>query len=93
MTGLQKASHSEGKNLENPQVTFCGNMATMPPILTRKGGLNSMRKDFLESLSETDSQGLLRGSQQTVENSERDENIGPPYLSPEKPAYRSRSNI
>ena len=54
MTGLQKASHSEGKNWENVQVTFSGNMAMMPPILTRKGGLNSMRKDFLESLSETD---------------------------------------
>jgi len=54
MTGFQKASHSEGKNWENPQVSFFGNMAMMLPILTRKGRLNSKRKDFLESLSETD---------------------------------------
>ena len=31
------------------------------------------------------------GSQQTVENSERDVNTSPPYLPPEKPVYRSRS--
>ena len=34
----------------------------------------------------------LCGSQQTVENSERDENIRTSYLSHEKPACRSRSN-
>ena len=34
----------------------------------------------------------LCGSQQTVENSERDGNTKPPDLSPEKSAYRSRSN-
>ena len=32
------------------------------------------------------------GSQQTVENSQRDGNTRPPYLSAEKPVYRSRSN-
>ena len=32
------------------------------------------------------------GSQQTVENSSRDRNIRPPYLCPEKPIFRSRSN-
>ena len=32
------------------------------------------------------------GSQQTVENSSRDGNTRPPYLSPEKPICRSRSN-
>ena len=31
-------------------------------------------------------------SQQTVENSERDGNTRPPYLPPEKPVCRSRSN-
>ena len=31
-------------------------------------------------------------SQQTVENSERDGNTRPPYLPPEKPECRSRSN-
>ena len=34
----------------------------------------------------------LYGSQQTVENSERDMNIRPPYLPPEKSVCRSRSN-
>ena len=34
----------------------------------------------------------LCGSQQTVENSERDGNTRPPYLPPEKPVYRTRSN-
>ena len=34
----------------------------------------------------------LCGSQQTVENSERDSNIRSPYLPPEKPVYRSRGN-
>ena len=34
----------------------------------------------------------LCGSQQTVENSPREENTRPPYLSPEKPVCRSRSN-
>ena len=28
----------------------------------------------------------------SVENSSRDENTGPPYLPPEKPVYKSRSN-
>ena len=32
------------------------------------------------------------GSQQTVENSERDESTRPPFLSPEKPVCGSRSN-
>ena len=32
------------------------------------------------------------GSQQTVENSERDGNTRPPYLPPEKSVCRSRSN-
>ena len=32
------------------------------------------------------------GSQQTVKNSSRDGNTSPPYLPPEKPVYRSRSN-
>ena len=31
-------------------------------------------------------------SQQAVENSERDENTRPPYLPPDKPVCRSRSN-
>ena len=35
----------------------------------------------------------LCGSQQTVENSERDGNTRPPYLPPEKSVRRSRSNI
>ena len=34
----------------------------------------------------------LYGSQQTVENSQRDGNTRPPYLSPEKPVCRSRSD-
>ena len=34
----------------------------------------------------------LCGSPQTVENSSRDGNNRPPYLSPEKPICRSRSN-
>ena len=34
----------------------------------------------------------LCGSQQTVENSSRDGNTRPPYLSPEKSVCRSRSN-
>ena len=34
----------------------------------------------------------LCGSQQTVENSERYGNTRPPYLPPEKPVCRSRSN-
>ena len=34
----------------------------------------------------------LYGSQQTVESSPRDGNTRPPYLLPEKPVYRSRSN-
>ena len=34
----------------------------------------------------------LCGSQQIVENSSRDGNIRPPYLSPEKPVSRSRRN-
>ena len=34
----------------------------------------------------------LCGSQQTVENSSRDGNSRPPYLLPEKPVYRLRSN-
>ena len=34
----------------------------------------------------------LCGSQQTVENSERDENTRPPYLPPEKSVCRSRIN-
>ena len=34
----------------------------------------------------------LCGSPQTVENSSRDGNNRPPYLSPEKPVCRSRSN-
>ena len=34
----------------------------------------------------------LCGSQQTVENSERDGNTRPPYLPPEKPVCRSGSN-
>ena len=34
----------------------------------------------------------LCGSQQTVENFERDGNTRPPYLSPEKLVYGSRSN-
>ena len=34
----------------------------------------------------------LCGSQQTVENSERDGNTRPPYLPPAKPVCRSRSN-
>ena len=34
----------------------------------------------------------LCGSPQTVENSSRDGNNRPPYLSPEKPIYGSRSN-
>ena len=34
----------------------------------------------------------LCGSQQTVENSSRDGNIRPPYLTPEKSVCRSRSN-
>ena len=34
----------------------------------------------------------LCGSQQTVENSSRDRNSRPPYLLPEKPVYRLRSN-
>ena len=32
------------------------------------------------------------GSEQTVENSSRDGNTSPPYLPPEKPVHRSRSN-
>ena len=32
------------------------------------------------------------GTQQTVENSERDGNTRPPYLPPEKSVYRSRTN-
>ena len=35
---------------------------------------------------------ILCGSQQTAENSYRDGNIRPPYLSPEKPVCRARSN-
>ena len=35
---------------------------------------------------------LMCGSQQTVENSERDGNTRPPDLPPEKPVCRSRSN-
>jgi len=35
---------------------------------------------------------ILYGSQQTVENSSRDRNTRPSYLSPEKPVCRSRSN-
>ena len=35
---------------------------------------------------------FLCGSQQTVENSERDGNIRPPYLPSEKSVCRSRSN-
>ena len=34
----------------------------------------------------------LTGLQQTVQNSERDGNIRPPYLPPEKSVHRSRSN-
>ena len=34
----------------------------------------------------------LCGSQQTMGNSERDGNTRPPYLPPEKPVCRSRSN-
>ena len=34
----------------------------------------------------------LCGSQQTVENSERDGNTRPPYLPPEESVCRSRSN-
>ena len=34
----------------------------------------------------------LGGSQQTVDNSERDGNTRPPDLSPEKSVYRSKSN-
>ena len=34
----------------------------------------------------------LCGSQQTVENSHRDGNTKPPYLPPETPVFRSRSN-
>ena len=41
--------------------------------------------DYGQSLS-------LCGSQQTVENSLRDGNTRPPYLPPEKPECRSRSN-
>ena len=40
----------------------------------------------------TDYAKALCGSQQTVENSERDVNTRPPYLPPEKSASRSRSN-
>ena len=36
--------------------------------------------------------GFDCGSQQTVENSSRDGNTGPPCLSPEKSVFRSRSN-
>ena len=32
----------------------------MPPILTRKRGLNPMRRDFLESFSETVAESSLR---------------------------------
>ena len=35
---------------------------------------------------------LICGSQQIVENSERDGNTRVPYLPPEKPVCRSRSN-
>ena len=35
---------------------------------------------------------ILCGSQQTVENSYRDGNTRPPYMSPETPVCRSRSN-
>ena len=44
------------------------------------------------SASQTMLKPLLCGSQQTVENSERDGNIRPPDLSPEKPVCRSRNN-
>ena len=51
-----------------------------------------------ESSRKTSSSALLTmpkslcGSQQTVENSERDRNTRPPYLPPEKSICRSRSN-
>ena len=52
----------------------------------------------LESSSKTSFSALLTmpkplyGSQQTVENSERDGNTRPPDLPPEKPVCRSGSN-
>ena len=45
-----------------------------------------------ESSRKTSTSVLLCGSQQTVENSERDGNTRPLYLPPEKSVYRSGSN-
>ena len=44
------------------------------------------------SASSTTPKTLTCGSQQTVENSEREGNTRPPYLPPEKSVCRSRSN-
>ena len=44
------------------------------------------------SASLTKPKPLTMGSQQTVENSSTERNTRPPYLLPEKPVCRSRSN-
>jgi len=51
----------------------------------------SSRKTSISALL-TRIKPLLYGSQQTVENSSRDENTRPPDLPPEKSVCRSRSN-
>ena len=49
--------------------------------------------DFIKAFDCVDHNSLwLCGSQQTAENSERDENTRPPYLPPEKSVCSSRSN-
>ena len=49
-------------------------------------------KETSTSASLTTLKPLMYGSQQTLENSLRYENIRSPYLFPEKAVYRSRSN-
>ena len=52
-------------------------------------------REFQINICFTDYAKILRlyGSQQSMENSSRGGNTRPPYLSPEKPVCRSRSNI
>ena len=66
------------------------------PEIKLSTSVGSLKK--LESSRKTSTSALLTtpklscGSQQTVENSERDENTRPPDLPPKKFVCRSRSN-
>ena len=96
MLKILQARCQQYVNHELPDVQLVLEKAEEPEIkLPTSAGPSkkqeSSRKTSISAL-ETMPKPLLCGSQQTVENSERDGNTRPPYLPPEKSVFRSRRN-